>query len=206
MTNFINGAVEVICYILLPLFIDHPKIGRVWGTVWTMGLGSLGCILTAVFDFLLIDDSSNDGYATAKMICAVVGKFGVAGTFGIVYVHASEMYPTPVRGVGVGLSSAGGRIGGILAPIINGLGKTTSWLPFVIFGALGIVQVLTVFFLPETLGVPMLTTIEEAEEFFANPKTFLNTNEESGETKLRTSSLSSSASARKVSLQETVEF
>jgi len=155
MTNFINGAVEVICYILLPLFIDHPKIGRVWGTVWTMGLGSLGklffvnfykfsgCILTAVFDFLLIDDSSNDGYATAKMICAVVGKFGVAGTFGIVYVHASEMYPTPVRGVGVGLSSAGGRIGGILAPIINGLGKTTSWLPFVIFGALGIVQVLT---------------------------------------------------------------
>jgi len=68
MTNFINGAVEVICYILLPLFIDHPKIGRVWGTVWTMGLGSLGCILTAVFDFLLIDDSSNDGYATAKMI------------------------------------------------------------------------------------------------------------------------------------------
>lgn len=52
----------------------------------------------------------------------------------------------------------------------------------------------------------MLTTIEEAEEFFANPKTFLNKNEESGETKSRTSSLSSSASARKVSLQETVEF
>ena len=42
MTNFINAAVEVLCYILLPLFIDHPKIGRVWGTVWTMGLGSLG--------------------------------------------------------------------------------------------------------------------------------------------------------------------
>ena len=104
-----------------------------------------GCILTAVFDYLLIDDPSSDGNATAKMICAVVGKFGVAGTFGIVYVHASEMYPTPVRGVGVGLSSAGGRIGGILAPIINGLGKTTSWLPFVVFAALGIVQVITGF-------------------------------------------------------------
>ena len=101
--------------------------------------------MTAVFDYLLIDDPSSDGYTTAKMICAVVGKFGVAGTFGIVYVHASEMYPTPVRGVGVGLSSAGGRIGGILAPIINGLGKTTSWLPFVVFAALGIVQVITGF-------------------------------------------------------------
>ena len=47
-------------------------------------------------------------------IFAIVGKFGVAGTFGIVYVHASELYPTPVRGIGVGLASAGGRIGGIL--------------------------------------------------------------------------------------------
>ncbi|CAG5110614.1 Oidioi.mRNA.OKI2018_I69.chr2.g4998.t1.cds [Oikopleura dioica] len=208
MTNFINGAVEVLCYILLPLFIDHPKIGRKYGTVWTMLLGSVGCLLTAVFDFLLIDDPDNDGLSTAKMICAVVGKFGVAGTFGIVYVHASEMYPTPVRGVGVGLSSAGGRIGGILAPIINGLGKTTSWLPFVIFGALGIVQVITVFFLPETLGVPMLTTIEEAEEFYANPDSFRNKSSDSQPT-VETSSLSSAASVKKVDVEaedEGVEF
>jgi hypothetical protein len=53
----------------------------------------------------------------------------------------------------------------------------------------------------------MLTTIEEAEEFFADPKSFLNKNNESEEEKSRTSSLSSTASARKVSLQnQTVEF
>jgi hypothetical protein len=60
----------------------------------------------------------------------------------------------------------------------------------------------------------MLTTIEEAEEFFADPKSFLNKNneekskeEKSEEEKSRTSSLSSTASARKVSLQnQTVEF
>ena len=61
----------------------------------------------------------------------------------LVYVHASEMFPTPVRGIGVGLSSAGGRIGGMVAPLINGLGNTTSWLPFVVFGVLGLLQVLT---------------------------------------------------------------
>jgi len=56
-----------------------------------------------------------------KKVFAYVGKFGVAGTFGIVYIHASELYPTPIRGIGVGISSAGGRIGGILAPLINAL-------------------------------------------------------------------------------------
>jgi hypothetical protein len=53
------------------------------------------------------------------------------------------MFPTPVRGIGVGLSSAGGRIGGMVAPLINGLGNKTSWLPFVVFGVLGIGQILT---------------------------------------------------------------
>ena len=68
-------------------------------------------------------------------------------------------------------------------------------------------KILTIFFfsvflLPETLGVPMLTTIEEAEEFFADPETFKNKNNES---EIRKSSLSSSA--KKFSLQnETIEF
>lgn len=53
------------------------------------------------------------------------------------------MFPTPVRGIGVGLSSAGGRIGGMVAPLINGLGNKTSWLPFVVFGVLGIGQIVT---------------------------------------------------------------
>jgi len=43
-------------------------------------------------------------------------------------------------------------------------------LPYIIFGVLGIFQVLTVLLLPETLGVPMLTTIEEAEEFYKKGK------------------------------------
>jgi hypothetical protein len=33
---------------------------------------------------------------------------------------------------------------------------------------LGLIQVITVLWIPETLGVPMLTTLEEAEEFYKN--------------------------------------
>ena len=43
-----------------------------------------------------------------------------------------------------------------------------SWLPYLIFGVLGLIQVISVFWIPETLGVPMLTTIKEAEQFYEN--------------------------------------
>ena len=60
-------------------------------------------------------------YDLAKKGFAFIGKFGVAGTFGIVYIYACELFPTPVRGIGVGISSAAGRVGGIIAPLINTL-------------------------------------------------------------------------------------
>ena len=71
-------------------------------------------------------------------IFAIVGKFGVSGTFGVIYVHASELYPTPVRSIGVGIASAMGRVGGILAPLVASLG---GFLPMIIFGSLGVLQV-----------------------------------------------------------------
>ena len=70
----------------------------------------------------LSDGSSVNIYAELKKYCAFFGKFGVSGTFCVIYVHTSELYPTPVRGIGLGLSSDDGRIGGISAPLINSLG------------------------------------------------------------------------------------
>ena len=35
-----------------------------------------------------------------QRVFAIVGKFGVSGTFGVIYVHASELYPTPIRSIG----------------------------------------------------------------------------------------------------------
>ena len=48
-----------------------------------MLLGSAGCFLTAVFDYLQNEYPDNSTYGTLKATCAFAGKFGVAGTFGI---------------------------------------------------------------------------------------------------------------------------
>ena len=79
----------------------------------------------------------------AKRVLAIIGKFGVTGTFACIYIHTSELFPTEVRGIGVGAASAGGRIGGIFAPLVLQFGNKISWLPFFIFGCLGFGQVIT---------------------------------------------------------------
>ena len=52
---------------------------------------------------------------------AMVGKFGISMSFGIMYVFTSELYPTMVRNVGVGTGSLFARVGGICAPYIGEL-------------------------------------------------------------------------------------
>ena len=100
MNNFINGLLEFICYIFLPFIIDIRCIGRKYGIIITMTIGVLGCLFSAIFGEVATaqeDEDVANTYTMLKSIFAFVGKFGVSGTFGVIYVHASELYPTPVR-------------------------------------------------------------------------------------------------------------
>ena len=44
---------------------------------------------------------------------------GASGAFAIIYVYTAEVYPTVVRGTGLGLNSLAGRIGAIVAPMVR---------------------------------------------------------------------------------------
>ena len=76
-------------------------------------------------------------------ICAMVGKFGIAGSFALIYNYTAELYPVVVRSNGVGIGSIAGRVGGILFPFVLDLkGKVNNghgeYLPMAIFGSLAI--------------------------------------------------------------------
>ena len=172
MNNMVYGCLDFVCYLILPNIIDLKRVGRRGGTILMMSISAVGCLGTAFFTFQMDGEETTDGhsqYYIYKKAFAFIAKFGISGTFGLVYVYTGELYPTPIRGIAVGLCSAGGRIGGILCPLVNSLSATVSWLPFAIYGGMSIFQVITVTFLPETLGKPMLTSIDEAEQFYANP-------------------------------------
>ena len=56
-------------------------------------------------------------------VVAFTGKMGVSTSNGFVYVYFTELFPTVVRNMGLGIASTAGRIGGIICPYVIYLGK-----------------------------------------------------------------------------------
>jgi len=67
------------------------------------------------------------------MAAALAGAF-VIGCQGVLYAFGSIVYPTEVRGTGVGVASAVGRIGAMLGPVMAGQLLTAG------FGAAGVIS------------------------------------------------------------------
>ena len=49
---------------------------------------------------------------------AMVGKFCISASYAIIYVLTAEVYPTPIRQMGLGLGSFFSRLGGVVAPYV----------------------------------------------------------------------------------------
>lgn len=111
--------------------------------------------------------SSNEGNENAikliSTICLMVARFVLCSFWSIFYVYIAEMYPTRVRSLGFGWSSAMGTIGSSLSPYIilfsEDLGVNT-WIPP---GIIGCISVISLFFLTETYGKPLQDEIEETK-------------------------------------------
>ncbi|XP_072020812.1 organic cation transporter protein-like [Amphiura filiformis] len=148
---FISGAVEIPGYIFALLAMN--RWGRRPIICISMLLGGSACILTTVLPI-----------GVGRTVVAMVGKFGISSSFGIIYIYAAECFPTPVRTAGVGLCSMCGRLGGIIAPLILVLSKYWQPLPLLIFGCTAVFAGCIALFLPETLGKSLPETIEEGEQ------------------------------------------
>ena len=100
------------------------------------------------------------------LLLAVVsmGKFGIICVFAIIHLHAAELFPTVLRTTGMGSASVFARFGSMLAPVVGReLGKVHPIATIVIFAFLSMIAGFLTLWLPETRGLKMIDTIEEAE-------------------------------------------
>jgi putative MFS transporter len=65
------------------------------------------------------------GSSAQILIWGVVLSFFMNGNAALEYSYTSEIYPTMIRTTGLGVASAIGRIGGIIAPIVIGFSYST---------------------------------------------------------------------------------
>lgn len=100
-------AVEAPSYVFTSPLADH--IGRRACLVSTLGFGGVFCVLVGIIQ-------STGGADSAIITCALIGKFAVSISFAVVYVYASELFPTEIRSSGSGFCSAAARAATMIAP------------------------------------------------------------------------------------------
>lgn len=76
-------------------------------------------------------------------------SFALLGTWGALYAFTPELYPTGLRGTGMGTASAVARVGGLLAPSLMGLVVARGFgLAIGVFAALLLLAAIATLFIP----------------------------------------------------------
>ncbi|XP_076921983.1 organic cation/carnitine transporter 4-like [Bidens hawaiensis] len=152
LSVLLNSAAEMPAYLLTAILID--RFGRKplgVGTQWFSGIFCLiGCLI-----------GSQGNWKVLRTLCGVLGIFGMAGTYNLLYVYAMELFPTVVRNAALGSARQVGQIGAILVPFVVVMDASIS---FMVFGACGIVGGILTLFLPETLNRPLYDTMNGMED------------------------------------------
>lgn len=156
---FLVGLVELPSYLIGCFAMD--RIGRKKTCAPALLLGSVACLLIIVVP---------DNIQSLTIALSMIGKFSIAIAFGLIYLYTCELYPTIIRSLAVGSGSMMCRVGSVVAPFCVYLSDVWQYLPQLIVGILAFIIGVLTFMLPETLGKPLTSTLEEAEALGREPK------------------------------------
>ncbi|CAI9295190.1 unnamed protein product [Lactuca saligna] len=145
----LNAIVEMPAYLLTAILID--RFGRKPLGIGTQWFSGVFCIIGGIL-------GSRGIWKEVTMLCGVLGIFGMAGTFNLMFIYAMELFPTVVRNVALGCGTQMIQLGAILVPFVVVVG---GGFPFMVFGACGIVGGILVLYLPETLNKPLYDTMNK---------------------------------------------
>lgn len=151
--NFIaTAAIEIPGYWTAVLLLD--RIGR----RITLCFGFFVCAACCIaFAFI-----PNENYAPS-LILYLTGKYCIGLVMTSLYLFTAELYPTRNRHSFLGWSSMLGRIGSIVAPLTPALMVYWSGIPSMMFAVTAIISGFLVLTQPETKGLKVPDTIEDAE-------------------------------------------
>ncbi|XP_057364698.1 carcinine transporter-like [Daphnia carinata] len=164
LSFFLSSVVEIPGYVFCLLLMDR------WGRRMTLCSCMILSGVAAISTALLPTDAE-----VLTLILYLIAKCTIAGGTMIIFQFGGELYPTEVRGVGIGLASFLGGIGLTLIPFINYLGTQWLVLPIVMMGAFSVAGGIVTLKLPETLGAKLPQTLEEGEDFGKDFKGWVHT-------------------------------
>ena len=149
MNNFLSGLVEIPSHIAAQFAVDI--IGRRTTLMSLMSLSGFGAFISGFLK------------GKQRIFFALVGRFGISGSFNVVYLYTTELFPTIVRSAALGSCSMIGRIGSISAPQVLFLRVISPELPSIVLALFALLAVLTCTLVPETHGLVLEESLDGAE-------------------------------------------
>lgn len=148
------GATNLLFTLIAMSIID--KFGR----KPLLMIGTLGTA-AALFGVATVFYTHSHGDLLVWLLVAYIGFFAISQG-AVIWVFISEIFPTPVRARGQALgSSAHWVMNAIISSVFPVLAGFSAWIPFVIFGAMMLLQFFLVLaFYPETKQL----TLEELQQ------------------------------------------
>nr|XP_032803461.1 solute carrier family 22 member 3-like isoform X1 [Petromyzon marinus] len=149
----LGGVAEIPGALLVIALVD--RIGR-------LPLMSVGPILSGLFCLAstLVPVEMEWLYVALVMLA----RLCMTMAYQMVCLLSNELYPTFLRNFAVSICSSLSGIGGIAAPfLLYRLYNIWKHLPLIIFGILAIAEGFLILLLPETKGLPLPETIQDAE-------------------------------------------
>jgi len=58
------------------------------------------------------------GVVVVRVTLTMIGKAAITYSYALIYLFTPEIYPTLIRGAGLGIGTMMSRIGGVCAPLI----------------------------------------------------------------------------------------
>ena len=105
------------------IFLSLIEVPAILGATWAMMrlprrhlLGGLmiSCGIFCIISFILHDDHHD-----ASIVMAVIAKGCVAASYAIIYTYTIEIFPTVIRGTGLGLCTFGCQFGATISPFME---------------------------------------------------------------------------------------
>ncbi|CAJ1978676.1 unnamed protein product [Sphenostylis stenocarpa] len=151
LTVILNAVAEMPAFMITAMLLD--RWGRKPLTIATLWFSGAFCLAGSLVKNVGV-------WKGVRMICGILGIFGMAGTYNLLFIYMAELFPTVVRNAALGCATQAAQMGAILAPLVVVLGGS---LPFIVFALCGIGGGFFAFYLPETLNQPLYDTLTGME-------------------------------------------